>query len=119
MLQFYPTLEFSKAKRLLSENGWDLNRANQAYIDSQCKNIKLVDKSTGIQVAEHKFNQECSGMDIIYFLQQVRNSNGQYFNIYKDRSGNDVISYTMLTCPIDTLALPDTLYFAVEAEPKY
>ena len=58
-------------------------------------------------------------MDIIYYLQGARNANGQYYNLYKDRSGNDCLTYTMLTCPINSLGINGPLYFATEAEPKY
>ena len=58
MLQFYPQLDFVKARELLANNNWDLNQANLSYIESQSTTVKLIDKSTGVQLSDQKFNQE-------------------------------------------------------------
>ena len=68
LLNFYPTMEFNEAKRLLGEANWDFNAAINKYMDSQRISITFMDRANGRVFGTETFSKTDDAMKMIEYL---------------------------------------------------
>lgn len=104
---------------MLEENGWDLQRANQAYMNNQSITLQFQKKDNKQVLVSHSFLQEQSGLDIITALNKTApvRQGEQHYNLY--REGGQKITYTELSARIGDLKLNKVVLYSVDSDPNF